>query len=89
MLQRPPHSRYGHCWIEYDLTLPVQGTDETRSIRMVYDFSNGKEIDLPAQLYYKVGQIEEDKVRRYTQTEAAVHMLMTEHFGPWVEYADK
>jgi hypothetical protein len=49
----------------------------------VIDKANGNDMQLPKVLYYKVGGIEEDEVRRYTVEEAAALMLEHGHYGPW------
>jgi len=64
--------RYGHAWIEDDV--------------FVYDYSNNREIILPKQLYYLVGDIETEdpkKYRKYTFQEARKMMLKTGIYGPW------
>ena len=46
--------RYGHAWVEDDL--------------YVYDFSNGREIVFPKQLYYAMGNVVEKKPKYYKYT---------------------
>lgn len=71
--------RYGHAFIEDDV--------------FVYDFSNGRELVVPKQLYYHFGDInpkDEKKYRKYTFKEAKKKMYETENFGCWdldVEYS--
>jgi hypothetical protein len=62
--------RYWHAWVEMD--------------HVVYDFSNGKKGIIPASLYYEAGQIERDKVVRYSWEEADALFDEHEHSGPWV-----
>jgi hypothetical protein len=63
--------RYGHAWVEDDLN--------------VYDFSNGREIVFPKQLYYSFGNVIEKKPKyyKYTFKEAIDKMLETGHYGSW------
>ena len=63
--------RYGHAWVEDDLN--------------VYDFSNGREIVFPKQLYYSIGNVIEKKPKyyKYTFKEAIDKMLETGHYGSW------
>jgi len=63
--------RYGHAWVEDDL--------------YVYDFSNGREIVFPKQLYYSMGNVvtKKPKYYKYTFKEAVDKMLETGHYGSW------
>ena len=64
--------RYGHAWVEDD--------------ENVYDHSNGREIKLPKQIYYLLGDIKTDdpkKYRKYTFSEARKKMLDTGIYGSW------
>lgn len=63
--------RYGHAWVEDDLN--------------VYDYSNGREIVFPKQIYYILGQVitEKPKYYKYTFKEAVAKMLDTGHYGSW------
>lgn len=64
--------RYGHAWVEDD--------------ENVYDHSNGREIKLPKQIYYLIGDIKTDdpkKYRKYTFAEARKKMLDTGNYGSW------
>jgi hypothetical protein len=63
--------RIGHAWIE------IAGG------AVVLDFSNGNNVCLPAAVYYGIGQIDPEEVKRYTRKEACKQMLTNEHFGPW------
>lgn len=72
--------RFPHGWAEY--TQPVPGAPEG-GIRMVVDKSNGNDIEVPAALYYRIGNINPDDVQRYTTFQARVEMVKTGHWGPW------
>jgi len=61
--------RFGHAWIEHD--------------SMVIDKSNGNDVTLPKQIYYKAGHIKEGDNKYYTQDEARKWILETGNWGPW------
>ena len=64
--------RYGHAWVEDD--------------KNVYDFSNDREIIMPKEIYYLLGDIKTDnpkKYQRYTFNEARDKMLETQNYGSW------
>lgn len=63
--------KYGHAWIEDDVN--------------VYDWSNGRELDFPKEIYYLLGGIEDKKGKlfKYTFDEARRKMLDTGHYGSW------
>ena len=61
---------FGHAWVEKD--------------GMVIDKSNGRDISMPAQLYYAIGQIDKiDNVIEYPWEEARTKILDYGHWGPW------
>lgn len=64
--------KFGHAWLE-------------DSDGMVYDYSNGREIILPKQIYYLIGKIEDKKplLYKYTAEEARNKMAKSMHYGPW------
>jgi len=61
--------RFGHAWIEHG--------------NMVIDKSNGNDVTLPKEIYYKAGHIKEDDNKYYTQDEAREWILETGNWGPW------
>jgi hypothetical protein len=64
--------RYGHAWIEDDV--------------MVYDYSNGRELQIPKQIYYAIGNIETSnpkKYRKYTFEQARRKMSESGTYGCW------
>jgi hypothetical protein len=63
--------RYGHAWVEDDV--------------FVYDFSNGRSIIFPKQLYYQLGQVIQKKPKyyKYTFKEARAKMIESGHYGSW------
>ena len=62
---------YGHAWV----------LDPSMN---VIDKSNGRNLVLPKQLYYSVGQIDSiGNVYEYTWDETRKLILRKEHWGPW------
>jgi len=78
-----PGRYHWHAWVESE-TLHAFPSG-TFPIANAIDRANGKDVTLPVALYYRLGQIEEEDVRRYTATEAARLMLRFRHYGPWDE----
>lgn len=64
----PAGTRFGHAWVELN--------------GMVYDH-NHLTRPYPRDLYYRIGQINPNDVRRYTMTEVYAKALTTGHWGPW------
>lgn len=67
--------RFWHAWSEYE-----EGGEW-----WVFDYSNDQELVTKREWYYKIGQIEEEKVWRYSLEAAAVNGLQQDTYGPWVE----
>lgn len=63
--------KYGHAWVEDDV--------------FVYDYSNGRNLMIPKQLYYRVGEIKmaKGKYHKYTREQARKKMLKSGHYGCW------
>ena len=61
--------RFDHAWVEH-------GDN-------VIDPSNGGNIQLPKQAYYRLGRINPAECHYYSVQEACAQMLEHEHFGPW------
>jgi tRNA nucleotidyltransferase/poly(A) polymerase len=61
--------KYGHAFV-----LDDRGT--------VIDRSNGRNIEMPKEIYYAIGHIGSN-VHEYTWDEARQKMLEFEHWGPW------
>jgi rubrerythrin len=63
--------KYGHAWVEDDL--------------FVYDFSNGRKITFPKELYYILGEVKTVKpvYFKYNFDEARKLMLDSGHYGSW------
>lgn len=64
--------QFAHAWNETD-------TD------YVIDQSNGNNIILTKDAYYRLGHIDETTVYRYTFKETAQHVIDTGTYGPWEE----
>lgn len=63
--------RFVHAWVE------LSGS-------VVFDRSNGHNIALPRELYYAVGGVAEEELKRYTMEEARRLSLDFNVYGPWV-----
>lgn len=59
--------RFGHSWIEKG--------------GMVFEVANGKNMWVPMDLYYRIGDI--TRTKKYTYGQAMKWMLKTGHYGPW------
>lgn len=77
--------RHGHAWVERVEVLRFPDRDIEHAIVVCIDKSNGNDATLPAELYYKVGDIAVDEVERYTVDEAWTLALEHGHYGPWHE----
>lgn len=65
--------RAGHAWLEYVVC----------GITFVIDVAGGKEGTYPAELYYRVGQVNPEEIIRYDKVELVEEILTHEHWGPW------
>ena len=61
--------RYGHAWVE---------TDDT-----VYDYANGRKLEIPKAVYYGIGNIRKEDNKHYSPDEARKWIMKTKHWGPW------
>lgn len=50
----------------------------------VIDRANGNDIEMPADIYYRLARVDPAEVHRYAFREACTQMLTAEHWGPWV-----
>lgn len=64
--------RYGHAWAEHG--------------DVVHDHSNGKQLAVRRELYYRAGNIDPAECYRYTAHEARMLARHTGHGGPWQEH---
>ena len=91
LVQHPDTKKYHwHAWNEYEANLKVPYTNQEGAIEImpvtvttVIDRSNGREVDMPAALYYAIGRI--TAARRYNAQEAGEAMFVQQHYGPWHE----
>lgn len=68
---------FGHSWLEYAQELP------TAKLPIVLDKSNGKNLEIPAPLYYLMGKIDISRVKKYNQEQTRKNILEHGHWGPW------
>lgn len=73
--------RIGHAWVEVEERAPGFPI----SVWLVVDRSMGRNLVLPRDMYYRVGQIEPAECTRYTPEEMTVRALKHGHWGPWEE----
>lgn len=74
--------RHAHAWVERTVTIDFPGVGPYTVVSAI-DHSNGKHLEMPAGLYYKIGRLEDTDIRRYTRREAAQMMADTGIYGPW------
>lgn len=60
---------YCHAWIELD--------------GYAVDLSCGRDIKVDKDFYYLIGQINPEKVIKYTREETKNWLLKSKHYGPW------
>jgi hypothetical protein len=73
-------SSFGHGWIEYEAILNGDKNSPVK-LTMVIDHSNGKKLEIPQAIYYKIGSIK--TVRKYTKEQTRKNLLKSLHYGPW------
>jgi hypothetical protein len=66
--------RYPHAWVEV-----ADGQGRTTCI----DRSNGRDISLPKDLYYLIGQIVPEHCRQYDAGAVLRMQIDTRTYGPW------
>lgn len=71
---------HSHAWVERTDMVAFPGHAEYPAVTCI-DHANGNDIELPQQLYYKVGQVTD--VHRYDRLEAMTNAARTRHYGPW------
>jgi hypothetical protein len=91
VVDHPVSGRHWHAWCEVDVVLrwSDEHGEKTHTMVMCVDRANGLEHELPRDLYYTIGNIQEDSRWRYTVADASRHMVRERHYGPWVEDADE
>jgi len=73
--------RHSHAWIETSQTFENDAWPHPITMITCIDRSNGLDMALPGELFYKVGRVSD--VTRYTPVEAMKEMLRTGQYGPW------
>ena len=73
----------------------VEGQDELYGILFTHawvergniciDKSNGKNLELPKNVYYALGKVREKYIKKYSKIETTKNLLKFEHWGPWDE----
>jgi hypothetical protein len=71
--------RFWHAWLE--LTPPRTGNMLARPV--VLDFAGGNETRVDRVSYYRIGQLADEHVWRYTPAEAIDLFAKSGHCGPW------
>lgn len=68
--------KHWHAWVELNAVLPEKYIE-------VIDVSNGNNVRMPRDLYYQIGQIDPQEVRRFTRAEAVEQLVEHKDYGPW------
>ena len=92
LVQHPETGKYHwHAWNEREKTYDVPYRDPSGELKTqpvvvhtVVDNSNGKKNEIPAGMYYNIGNVR--CVRRYSLSEVQDRMAETMHAGPWHEW---
>ena len=86
--------RFDHAWVEVTRKTDFGDADPSDpqvkfmmerfpTQVIVYDYSNGRELQMPRELYYAIGQIDSDDVKRFSAQEAYNQMSKKGFYGPW------
>lgn len=83
---------FGHAWCERIIAIEIPPELTARgfiapNLEWVEDRSNGKEVSMPAALYYHGGR--PVQIHRYTWEEAAKWAVKTGHYGHWELEVDR
>jgi len=68
--------RFWHAWVEAE--------HRELGFAVAIDYSNGQQAEMPRNSYYKVAQLDEGRIWRFTLHEALERMQLLGHYGPWV-----
>lgn len=68
--------KFGHAWVE-------EPDASIENLTWVVDKANGNDVRMPAELYYKIGQIKKSEVHRYSFDEMAEKVSDIGTYGPW------
>lgn len=87
--------RFWHAWIEVTRRVVIPDVPEAADMRrllgesyeltFVVDRSQGRNVTMPREVYYGMGQLNDGYVWRYTPEEAIELLAVTQHYGPWVD----
>lgn len=77
--------RFWHAWVETAQVVRFPDSEFEATVVSCVDESNGGEVRLPQAVFYRVGDLDESVVRRYTLDEAMRKMVEVKTFGPWPE----
>ncbi|MFI5222691.1 MAG: hypothetical protein ACHQX3_00350 [Nitrospirales bacterium] len=69
--------QYGHAWVEQEREV------DGHWVTYVIDNSNGHDLEVIRELYYLLGQVDTEKVTRYSLEETCKMMAKYGHYGPW------
>lgn len=72
---------YGHAWLEWTEDIGVLNGVPVRVVLAMDAMHTGNPV--PRDLFYMVGKIDPDLVRRYNTADAMHEALRAEHYGPW------
>jgi len=87
-------ARHGHAWVEYCERKPLPESmmknlpeGHFPYVEMWYciDKSNGKDAELPRELYYYYGHVNEAEIKMFSVDETRKMCLKHKHYGPWNE----
>lgn len=69
--------RYWHAWVEYEIR---------DNVFLVHDDTLEERFRLfERDTYYRIGQLSDEHVWRFTADQATEEMQTREHMGPWVD----
>lgn len=71
--------QYSHAWVE----IPYIDTETGDLITMVIDRSNGRDLELPSDVYYAIGRIDRAGVKEYNMEEVGRMFAKHLSYGPW------
>ena len=74
--------RHGHAWVEVNRPFEFMPDED---FWVCIDRANGKDAELPRDVYYKFGVIDSEEIVRYSRIDALKQAASTGNFGPWAE----
>lgn len=79
--------RYWHAWVEVEHVVSHPTLPSNVRTVAVIDLSNGNDLNLPRDLYYKLGRI--GRVDRYSPDDVRSNMVQFGTYGPWLDDEDR